>query len=356
MAEGGPDVEAGASKGLDFLKHKVGPLPVGVWLLAFGVIYWYLSRRASSSTSATDPAGNVGAIDPATGYVYGSAQDQSALSAGSSGGSSNDTTSSSGSTTAGAYADNNAWGRAAVNYLVGLGVDPSAANEAIQQYLSSQPLTANQQGDVNLAIQGLGPPPQLPGPIGTAPPPITTPGGGTVYATNPPSGLVVSDKTATTLTVKWNAASNASGYTVRYGTTPAASDNSQTVGSSVTSSTIGGLSAGTLYYVTVQATPARPTDGFASTSATTSTPQSTPPPSSGGGGGGGGRTYTVRSGDDLSGIAQKMYGSASRWPDIYHANASLLDSEARSHGHTTGEPGYGPGSKWIFPGEVLTIP
>ncbi|HZR54584.1 MAG TPA: fibronectin type III domain-containing protein [Streptosporangiaceae bacterium] len=363
MAEG-PDVEAGASKGLGFLKHKVGPLPIGVWLLAFAAIYWYMiHKRGTGGGQATDPAGNVGTIDPATGYVYGTAQDQQALNSGSggSGSSSNDTGGSSGSTTAGAYADNNAWGRAAVNYLVGLGVDPTRANEAIQQYLSSQVLTADQQGDVNLAIQGLGPPPQLPGPVGTAPPPIVTPGGGTVYATNPPSGLVVSGKTDTTVDLKWNSASNASGYTVRYGTTPAASDNSQTVGSSVTSTTVGSLKPGTLYYFTVQATPARPTDGFASTSTTTSTPQSTPPPSSGGGGGGGGstggsRTYPVRSGDTLFSIAQHYYGNGNRWPDIYHANQGMLDAQARQHGHTTGEPGYGPGSKWIFPGEVLTIP
>lgn len=358
MAEGGPDVEAGASKGFGFLKHKVGPLPIGVWLVAFAVIYWYMVHKRAGSGGATDPAGNVGAIDPATGYVYGSPQDQAALSGGSSGSSSSDGTSSSGSTVAGAYQDNNAWGRAAVNYLVGLGQDPTSANEAIQQYLSSQPLTSAQQGLVNLAIQGLGPPPQLPGPTGTPVPPVVTPGGGTVYANNPPSGLVVAGKTDTTVDLKWNAVTNATGYTVRYGTSASASDNSQSVGSTVTSTTVGGLKANTLYFFTVQATPARPTDGFASVQATTSSSsQSAPPPSSGGGGGGGGaRTYVVRSGDTLFSIAQHYYGNGSRWPDIYRANASALDAAARQHGHTTGEPGYGPGSKWIFPGESITIP
>ena len=173
--------EAAAKGGLDFLKQKVGPLPLGVWLVIAVGIWYYLKQKQSSSSAApnqqTDPAGNVGSIDPSTGYVYGSPEDQAALAANNAGGVGATTTSDSGSTTAGTYADNNAWGRAAINYLVGLGIDPTSANEAVQQYLASQTLTPEQQGDVNLAIQALGPPPDLPGPIGTPVPPVTGGGG-----------------------------------------------------------------------------------------------------------------------------------------------------------------------------------
>ena len=82
-----------ASKGFD-LKRKVGPLPLGAWLLIGGGIYLYLRHQQQSSQTGpggtaaagttatgygTDPAGNTGYIDPSTGYVYGSAEDVAAL-------------------------------------------------------------------------------------------------------------------------------------------------------------------------------------------------------------------------------------------------------------------------------------
>lgn len=149
-----------AKNPLELLKQKVGPLPLGVWLVAGGVIWWYFQKRQAASSSA-------GTIDPATGYTYGSPQDQAALAADNSGtGSGGGSAGQNATTGAQTYADNNTWGRAAINYLVGLGIDGTVANEAIQSYLSSQPLTSAQQGDVNLAIQALGPPPSLPGPVG----------------------------------------------------------------------------------------------------------------------------------------------------------------------------------------------
>lgn len=175
-----------ADQNLEFLTNKVGPLPLWVWLLAGGGIWWYFQSSQTKTTTGsasavpnqqTDPAGNIGSIDPATGYVYGTPEDTAALAANNAG---NGGGSAGTNATTGAqkYADNNAWGIAAVNYLVGLGIDATTANEAIQQYLASQVLTTAQQGDVNLAIQALGPPPSLPGPTGTASNPVTTTGGG----------------------------------------------------------------------------------------------------------------------------------------------------------------------------------
>ena len=73
------------------LSRKVGPLPLGIWLAGGVAAVWYYEKKNASSASAspaatqsqtgygTDPAGNVGYIDPETGYVYGSAEDISAL-------------------------------------------------------------------------------------------------------------------------------------------------------------------------------------------------------------------------------------------------------------------------------------
>lgn len=248
---------APAGKGktdLGFLTRKVGPLPLGVWIVAAAGIWWW-TRRGSGTGAATDPAGNVGVIDPATGYVYGSPQDTAALSGqigGGSGGGGGSAGGGSGSTTAGQYADNNAWSRAAVNYLVGIGVDPTQANEAIQSFLSSAPLTSAQQADVNLAIQALGPPPTLPGPVGSPGGPVVTPPGGgaggtpggkpgdkppggggdhdhgpsqppppsggskTPLPSNPPTGLAVAARTRNSISLKWNRVANATEYEVFY--------------------------------------------------------------------------------------------------------------------------------------------
>lgn len=174
-----------AGKAGSFLTRKIGPLPMWVWLAAGLGIYLYFQHQqaATAATAATnqqtDPAGNVGSIDPATGYVFGTPEDLAALAA-DNGGTSTDSGTAGQSGTSGGqtYADNNSWGIAAINYLVGLGIDATTANQAVELYLSSQPLTTAQQADVNLAIGALGPPPSLPGPTTGSPPPVTGGGGG----------------------------------------------------------------------------------------------------------------------------------------------------------------------------------
>lgn len=268
-------------KGLDlgFVKQKVGPLPLGVWLAAALAIYVYLQRKNKSSAAGqqTDPAGNTGTINPRTGYVYGSPEDKAALASNS--GTTTDP-GTSGATVAGKYEDNNAWARAAINYLVSIGVDPTQANEAIQQYLASQQLTTQQQADVNLTIQSIGPPPNLPGPTGSAPGPVANPPGGnkppvpvtqppgggggkpppkTTYASNPPRGFTVSHKTRNTVTLKWNRVAGATGYTVSYSEQRerADIDKKVTTPGTKTSITVGGLEPNSVYYFTVQADPAK---------------------------------------------------------------------------------------------------
>lgn len=283
------DAEAAAPAakgGLDFLKQKIGPLPAGVWLVMFAGMWWYLQRRQKSATGTagaqTDPAGNTGTIDPATGYVYGTSEDQAALAQQQGTGTGTATGSAGGSTVAGQYADNNSWAQAAINYLVSIGVDPTTANQAIENFLASQNLTAQQQADVNLAIQRLGAPPTPPQPGGSSTPIVTPPSGGSVNATNPPTGLTVTSKSDTHVGLKWNAATNAQSYTVSWGTNSAANEHSSTIGGTYTTTTVGNLKPDTLYYFHVQAGPAKAGDPYASTTATTAKATT----GSGGGGGG----------------------------------------------------------------------
>ena len=62
-------------------------------------------------------------------------------------------------------------------------------------------------------------------------------------------------------------------------------------------------------------------------------------------------TYTIKSGDTLSRIAQKKLGKASRYPEIYKLNNSKIEASAKKHGRKSSNNGH-----WIYPGTKLTIP
>lgn len=284
MPEGAPEAKVPEGGGIKAaLGKKLGPLPAGVWIVIAVVIFYYVSKRQKGGAGGqeTDSAGNVGTIDPQTGYVYGSPEDRAALGSAASGLGTDTDTGTGGSTVSGGYADNNAWAVAAINYLVSIGVDAVSANAAITQFLASQKLTPQQQGEVNLAIQRIGPPPSPPEP-GGSPPPIVTPPSSSTYASNPPTGFTTTSVTASAVGLKWNAATNAASYTVRWGTYPNALTGSTTV--STTAATAHGLKAGTLYHFSVQANPAK--TGAPSATLTKTTAKAS---RSGGGGGGGGK-------------------------------------------------------------------
>lgn len=64
-----------------------------------------------------------------------------------------------------------------------------------------------------------------------------------------------------------------------------------------------------------------------------------------------GSMYVVQTGDTLWDISKKFYGNPGRYPEIYAANASEIEADAKRHGKANSNEGY-----WIWPGLQLTIP
>lgn len=201
-----PDVpdSAGAHGGLkSALGRKLGPLPMGIWVLAVGggLVFAYYMRRNSSSTDAT-ATDTTGADTGDTGqgtWPYGLPNGVGQAGYDPSG-------SDSGSTDDGTLpTTNEQWQKRAVQVLVGLGYEAIAVDRAVSAYLGGESLTTIQRAIINEAILRIGPPPVSP-PSPTSPdqpPPIITPpktgGGGTIPPTPtwPPKKPVVHKPTTT---------------------------------------------------------------------------------------------------------------------------------------------------------------
>ena len=61
--------------------------------------------------------------------------------------------------------------------------------------------------------------------------------------------------------------------------------------------------------------------------------------------------YTIKSGDSLWSIAEKLYGSGAKWQTIYNANKDIIESTAKKYGKSSSQNGH-----WIYPGVILAIP
>ena len=248
---------------------KKGAVIVGVGGAAVLGIVWYRSKQqAASSTSSTDTSQS-GEIDPATGYPYGSPEDQAALSqiqASSGGygplynygigggGGYNPNPQGPGS-----YTSNAQWAQAAEDYLVNtVGESASDVGNALGKYITGQAVTTDQKAFIDQAIAFAGNVP-VPGPDGFPPsirdvpqPPPPHPGGGN--AQNPVKGLSVSAR-FTQADVKWSPSKNATGYRVRLRSWPG-NKIVQEYNISGTSVTFHNLQKRGQYEINVLATPA----------------------------------------------------------------------------------------------------
>lgn len=300
-----------AGKGVDTLSKKVGPLPLGVWVIALGgtiVVVYAVNSKKGSSTGNTLAVAN----DGTTGT-------QSKVGDGSVGGwVSNPAATVSTKKT---YATNEEWGRAAIQFLIGQGYDAALADIAIRRYLGGLDITVQQRPLITAAINGLGPTPQQMGPISELPGDSPIPGGGGTTGNHPPPtpptntgglfgflfGLVDAflpglNLKSQNLQVPVNGQNY--GVDLSYGSEGAGVDVTGP-GGDVTRVGVPRPSAATV----------------------TPTPQDTT------------RTYTVVAGDTIAGIALKEYGSSLQANKIYNGNLEKIQDKDN-----------------LIPGTVLVIP
>lgn len=193
---------------------------LAVATIAAGVIYYRRKENAAASTTASTDATST-EIDPATGYIYGSPDDVSALQAqtavgtGDGGGTADDTPTTDNSTTAG-LTTNAQWTQAAQNYLTDtVGLASGTVSSALGPYIAGEGVTDAQKSVIQQAIAGVGSPPQS----GTNgfPPSIRLKATSTVSTPRlaTPTGLkVAGGQTATTELIQWKAVAHATSYTV----------------------------------------------------------------------------------------------------------------------------------------------
>jgi hypothetical protein len=165
------------------------------------------SAAAASSAASGTASDATGQIDPQTGDIAGSAQDQVDLAAMQSGGtygtagfglggSGGYVVSPPAAATipgAGGFTTNGEWVQQAEQDLGGLGIDAVALSAALGKYLTARPLNAAEQSLVDQAIAAENYPP-VAGPGGYPPAMHTTPtgpGGGTGGGPPPPGMVTV---------------------------------------------------------------------------------------------------------------------------------------------------------------------
>lgn len=146
-----------------------------------GVVVVYFAykqhKNAAANAAAASTTGSNSNIDPQTGYAYGSAEDQAALSqmqgagygntgygsygygsygSGSYGSGTTYAPNTQGSTT---YADNAAWSQAVEAGLSQIGYSSTDVASAIGRYLARLQVTPTQADIINVAVAEYGPPP-----------------------------------------------------------------------------------------------------------------------------------------------------------------------------------------------------
>lgn len=196
----------------------------GLGVVAIAAIFYYRNKKQQSDAAVASVAqAGTNAIDPATGYPYGSAEDAAALSSqdayqspsyasgiGAGGGSATYTGQSAFGS---GFTSNAQWAQYVEQYEINtMGADAATVGNTIGKYITGQPLTSDAMLSIVQSAIAIGGYPPVAGPNGnppgyvTAPTPTTVPPsttGGGYHVPGSISNLQVSVK-GTTATFTWN--------------------------------------------------------------------------------------------------------------------------------------------------------
>lgn len=166
------------------LTKKIGPLPAVVWggigLAIFGIILWYKHTHGANGVATTETTGDDEAAADA-----GSDSDTSSDYAGDGASSGVGAGGSTGGITVGAPSTspqtNQAWLAVATSYLIGFGYTATQINQALNNWLSGNQATPQDNALFNLAVAQFGEPPEgvPPQPTNSTVTPPGLPGGTT---------------------------------------------------------------------------------------------------------------------------------------------------------------------------------
>lgn len=153
------------------LTRKLGPLPGWAWV-ALAVAGYMVYRHYGAGRAPAVPP-----VDSSTGDSAGDSGQVASVGDGPGGGM---LTASPGSGLSAAPSDA-AWGQSAAGQLIANGANPSDVNNAINDYLNGNPLTAAERQIINQVLQQSGEPPEgvLPVISAPVPPPKSKPPTGT---------------------------------------------------------------------------------------------------------------------------------------------------------------------------------
>lgn len=322
--------------GMD-LGKKIGPLPLGGWVIVVGAglgVGILINRNAKK---ATDTPSQV--VDP---------------SVGTGGGSFLPINPPDTSTGDALPETNQSWGNKAITWLIASQIDPVVANSAVNKFLTGMTLSAQESAAIAMALGKYGPPPE-----GTSAPPD-----------NPkpatPGNLSITMRTNNAVGLAWSPVSGADKYEVIANSSHGSWAPQNTLIPSWNSGPKLGSNLDHTFYV-------RAINEFgksepAQISAKTATgptvgiippkppkppavpPKPVPPkPATQ-------RTYSIVAGDTLQKVSSRFYGTNNRWITVYNANAGALEAAARAHGKASSRGPTGVVGWWIYPGTRLVIP